>query len=205
MDVLLRAREISLIRERGALHPGRSSGFLARRERRSSTVTQLQGRVMVVVDGTSDTGTQTVRALAAEGAAVVVGYSDCRISAEALVEEIIHAGGQAVALRADTRHRDDMTTLFSVVREIFGRLDVLVQRTGRGGQRLLARMSPAARCQHVVALLRVIREALATTSGLLTVVPTPGAVAAAWCAGHALPALPAVPPRTVWPAPQVIQ
>ena len=161
---------------------------------------------MVVVDGTSDTGTQTVRALAAEGVAVVVGYRDCRISAEALVEEIMQAGGQAVALRADARQRDDMATLFSVVREIFGRLDVLVQRTGRGGQRLLARMSPAARCQHVTALLGVIRDALVKTPGLLTVVPTPGAGAAAWLAGQAVPAWPAaVSPRPVWPAPRAIQ
>ncbi|AJD46795.1 short-chain dehydrogenase [Isoalcanivorax pacificus W11-5] len=166
----------------------------------------LKGKVMVVVDGTSDVGVQMVRALAAEGAAVVVGYAECRVSAETLVDEIIHAGGQAVALRADARQRDDMTTLFSVVREIFGRLDVLVQRAGRSGQRMLVRMSPDARRQHVNALLGVIREALVRTSGLLTVVPTPGAAAAAWVPDHATQPLPAgVLARAVLPAPQALQ
>ena len=61
---------------------------------------RLNGKVAVVTGASSGIGEATVRALVAEGAAVVAGARR-RERLEELVESVTHDGGKAVAVKCD--------------------------------------------------------------------------------------------------------
>src|SRR6218665_254783 len=63
--------------------------------------TNLNGKVAFINGGSRGIGAATARRLASEGAKVAIGYAASAIAAEALVEEIKAAGGEAIAIKAD--------------------------------------------------------------------------------------------------------
>jgi enoyl-[acyl-carrier protein] reductase III len=83
-------------------------------------------KVALVTGGSRGIGRATALRLAAEGAAVVVNYRRDEAAAQAAVEEIVAAGGRAVAERADLEDGEAIGKMFAATAERFGRLDVLV-------------------------------------------------------------------------------
>jgi 3-oxoacyl-[acyl-carrier protein] reductase len=68
--------------------------------------------------------------LARDGFAVVVNYAGSTAKAEAVVNEIKSAGGQAIAVQADVAHAADVERLFKNTLDAFGRIDVVVNCAG---------------------------------------------------------------------------
>ncbi|GAB3380789.1 SDR family oxidoreductase [Azotobacter armeniacus] len=68
--------------------------------------------------------------LAQDGFAVAVNYSGSQALAEALVAEIVAAGGRAIAVRGDVAEPADMEHLFARTRATFKRIDVVVNSAG---------------------------------------------------------------------------
>jgi len=64
---------------------------------------KLAGKIAVVTGASKGIGAATAKALAAEGAAVVVNYSSSRDGAERVVAEISNTGGRAAAVQAKRR------------------------------------------------------------------------------------------------------
>ena len=91
---------------------------------------KLQGKVAVVTGASKGIGAGIAKALAGEGAAVVVNYASSREGAERVVADVIAAGGQAVAVQADVAKQADVVRLFAETRQAFGRLDILVNNAG---------------------------------------------------------------------------
>ena len=89
---------------------------------------ELSGKVTVVTGGSSGIGAACARALAAQGATVVVGYHHGKDRAEALCAELPGRGHCACAVALDDAGTHDQ--LATVVREAFGRLDILVNSAG---------------------------------------------------------------------------
>jgi len=90
---------------------------------------KLQGRVVVLTGGGGDIGSGTSRALAAEGAVVIV--TDIRQdSAENTAKLIRDAGGQAKALALNVLDEEAVISAFENIVTEFGRLDVLVNLAG---------------------------------------------------------------------------
>jgi NAD(P)-dependent dehydrogenase (short-subunit alcohol dehydrogenase family) len=90
---------------------------------------KLQGKIALVTGGGSGIGAAVARALAAEGAEVVV----CGRRASALEvtrEQIANSGGHALVAPADLANAEDIRRLIATVRGRFGRLDVLVNNAG---------------------------------------------------------------------------
>ncbi len=93
-------------------------------------MSKLTGKVALVTGASKGIGAGVARALAAEGAAVVVNYASSRAGADAVVADIAKAGGKAVAVRGDVSKAADAKALADAAIEHFGRLDILVNNSG---------------------------------------------------------------------------
>lgn len=93
-------------------------------------MSKLTGKVALVTGASKGIGAGIARALAAEGAAVVVNYASSRAGADAVVADIAKAGGKAVAVRGDVSKAADAKALADAAIEHFGRLDILVNNSG---------------------------------------------------------------------------
>ncbi|MEW5836231.1 MAG: glucose 1-dehydrogenase [Pseudomonadota bacterium] len=93
-------------------------------------MSKLAGKVALVTGASKGIGAAIARALAAEGAAVVVNYASSQAGADAVVADIVKAGGKAVAVRGDVSKASDAKALADAAVGHFGRLDVLVNNSG---------------------------------------------------------------------------
>lgn len=90
----------------------------------------LREQVALVTGGSSGLGAESARALAAAGASVVINYHSQSDTAEALVEQIVADGGEAIAVGADISQEEEVEHLFKAVVSRFGRLDILLANSG---------------------------------------------------------------------------
>lgn len=83
-------------------------------------------RVTLVTGGSSGVGAATARLLAAQGGAVLINYSQSRESAEAVVQECLAAGGDALAVQGNVAQDADCCRMADLAQKRWGRLDHLV-------------------------------------------------------------------------------
>ncbi|WP_149194415.1 glucose 1-dehydrogenase [Luteimonas suaedae] len=93
-------------------------------------MSKLQDKVAIVTGASKGIGAAIARGLAAEGASVVVNYASSKDGADAVVDRIAAAGGQAIAVRGDVSKQADAQAIVDAAIERFGRLDVLVNNSG---------------------------------------------------------------------------
>lgn len=93
-------------------------------------MSKLAGKVAVVTGASKGIGAGIAKALAAEGAAVVVNYASSRDGADAVVQAITTAGGKAVAVQGDVSKAEQAEGVVEAAIANFGRLDVLVNNSG---------------------------------------------------------------------------
>jgi 3-oxoacyl-[acyl-carrier protein] reductase len=96
----------------------------------SAITEKLAGKVAVVTGASKGIGAEIARALASQGAAVVVNYASSKAGADKVVADITSAGGRAVAVQGDVSKEADIARLFSETKKAFGRVDVLVNNAG---------------------------------------------------------------------------
>ncbi len=91
---------------------------------------KLDGKVAVVTGASSGIGEATVRALCAEGAAVVAGARR-KERLDGLVEEVMSRdGGKVIAVECDVTDEEQAHGLVGLAIEEFGRIDILVNNAG---------------------------------------------------------------------------
>jgi 3-oxoacyl-[acyl-carrier protein] reductase len=93
-------------------------------------MSKLTGKVAVVTGASKGIGAGIAKALAAEGASVVVNYASSKAGAEAVVAAITKAGGKAVAVGGDVSKAADAQGIIDGAIKHFGRLDILVNNSG---------------------------------------------------------------------------
>ena len=90
----------------------------------------LAGKVAIVTGAGAGIGRRFARALASEGAAVVVADVDADAGDDAVVE-IASAGGSAIATRTDIRDTHSVVEMANGAIASFGGIDILVNNAGR--------------------------------------------------------------------------
>lgn len=93
-------------------------------------MSKLTGKVAVVTGASKGIGAGIAKALAAEGASVVVNYATSKAGADAVVAAITAAGGKAVAVGGDVSKAADAQGIVNTAVETYGRLDILVNNSG---------------------------------------------------------------------------
>jgi 3-oxoacyl-[acyl-carrier protein] reductase len=93
-------------------------------------MSKLQGKVAVVTGASKGIGAGIAKALAAEGASVVVNYASSKAGADAVVAAITAAGGKAIAVGGDVSKAADAQGLIDAAVKAYGRLDILVNNSG---------------------------------------------------------------------------
>ena len=93
-------------------------------------MSKLTGKVVIVTGASKVIGAGIAKALAAEGAAVVVNYATSKEGADHVVDDISKAGGKTAAVRADVSKAAEAQALVDSAVRHFGRLDVLVNNSG---------------------------------------------------------------------------
>ena len=96
-------------------------------------------RVALITGGGQGIGAATAVHLARNG--VQVGVLDLGAQAEEVAQQIVAAGGHAVALRADVTDRDAMSKAVDTVVQEFGGLHILVNNAGVTRDNLLFKMT----------------------------------------------------------------
>lgn len=91
---------------------------------------KLKNQVAVVTGASKGIGAAIAKALAAEGASVVVNYASSRAGADKVVEEITAQGGQAIAVQADVSKKAEIERLFAETKAAYGKVNVLVNNAG---------------------------------------------------------------------------
>jgi len=91
---------------------------------------KLNKQVAVVTGASKGIGAGIAKALAAEGASVVVNYSSSKAGADKVVQEITSQGGKAIAVQADVSKQADVIGLFAETKKAYGKLNILVNNAG---------------------------------------------------------------------------
>jgi 3-oxoacyl-[acyl-carrier protein] reductase len=93
-------------------------------------MSKLANKVAVVTGASKGIGAGIAKALAAEGAAVVVNYASSKEGADRVVAEIKAKGGKSIAVQGHVAKTADVQRIFAETKKAFGQLDVLVNNAG---------------------------------------------------------------------------
>ena len=102
---------------------------------------ELAGRVAIVTGSGRNIGRAIALKLAAAGAAVIVNARSNRDEAQAVVREIEHEGGRALACLADVADAEAVEAMMAAAVERFGRIDILINNAALRREQSLEQMS----------------------------------------------------------------
>ncbi len=100
----------------------------------------LDGQVAIVTGASRGIGKATALQLAAQGAKVAINYASSSGAADAVVNEIKAAGGEAISIGADVSQAEAVDQLVAETMNQWGRIDILVNNAGITKDTLLLRM-----------------------------------------------------------------
>jgi 3-oxoacyl-[acyl-carrier protein] reductase len=93
---------------------------------------KLSGKTALITGAGRGIGRGIALRLAADGARVIVNYSQSAQGAQSVVGEINAAGGEALALQTDVADLAQIDSMFARLRDTTDALDILVNNAGRG-------------------------------------------------------------------------
>src|SRR5690554_6447742 len=98
-------------------------------------------KVALVTGGSRGIGKEIAIGLAKDGYDLVITYNSSIESANQAIEEIKSLGQKGIAVKADVSKKEDVDSLFSIIADEFGSIDILINNAGITKDNLLMRMS----------------------------------------------------------------
>ncbi len=89
----------------------------------------IKDRIAIVTGAGRGVGRATAQCFAREGARVIL-FSRTRSHLDETLEDITRQGGQAIAIVGDVSREEDVQALFRQVKDIYGRVDILINCAG---------------------------------------------------------------------------
>lgn len=125
----------------------------------------METPVMLITGASRGIGAALARLAAARGYAVAINYVHNQAAAQAVADDILAAGGQALLVQGDVAQEADIVRMFQTLDVQWGRLDVLVNNAGVLEQMMSVCEMSAQRIQrvmntNVVGLMLCCREAV---------------------------------------------
>ena len=125
----------------------------------------METPVMLITGASRGIGAALARLAAARGYAVAINYVHNQAAAQAVADDILAAGGQALLVQGDVAQEADILRMFQTLDAQWGRLDVLVNNAGVLEQMMSVCDMSAQRIQrvmntNVVGLMLCCREAV---------------------------------------------
>lgn len=102
----------------------------------------LTGKVALVTGASRGIGREIALTLAKYGAAVIVNYNGSQDKAQEVVDEIIKAGGRAVAYQCSVADYEACGIMINEMLSEFGHIDILVNNAGITKDNLVMKMTP---------------------------------------------------------------
>lgn len=106
-------------------------------------------------------GAATARLAAQRGYAVCISYVGNREAAGSVTDDILRAGGEAVAVKADVSSESDVVRLFDTASKTLGPISALVNNAGMVGKQDRVENMDAERLARVFAVIRDLSYARA--------------------------------------------
>ncbi len=91
---------------------------------------KLKDKTAIVTGASKGIGAEIAKAIAREGAKVIVNYFSDHNGAESVVKTITKNGGTAIAIKANITKSEDVKNLFEESNKAFGNLDILINNAG---------------------------------------------------------------------------
>ena len=91
---------------------------------------RLQGQVAIITGASSGIGAGVAKAMAAEGASVVINYSSSPEKAGKVLDEITANGGVGFTFKADVSKENEVMEMFQQTIKQYGTVDILVANAG---------------------------------------------------------------------------
>jgi 3-oxoacyl-[acyl-carrier protein] reductase len=104
---------------------------------------RFQRKVALVTGAGRGLGRAIAKALAQEGASLVLGYWQSEQGAREAAEDAVRFGVRALPVRADLSRASDVRALFGAAQRTFGGIDILVNNAGIFSQTPLAEITEA--------------------------------------------------------------
>ncbi|MGG2083028.1 SDR family NAD(P)-dependent oxidoreductase [Lysinibacillus pakistanensis] len=92
----------------------------------------LSGKVILVTGASSGIGLATAELMASKGAKVIINYHSNVKGAREAVQRIQKKGGEAIAIQADVRNKEEVDSMVEQAISSFGTIHVLVNNAGGG-------------------------------------------------------------------------
>lgn len=108
-------------------------------------------KVIVITGGGRGIGAATARLAAEQGYEICINYRHSQAAAQAVVDDITQAGGNAIAVAADVAIEQDVVQLFATVDQQLGTVTALVNNAGILERQMRVETMDAARLHRLLA------------------------------------------------------